>query len=146
MMCWMSPAGVVCGSLSICAVAGTISGRCQSRPSAWPSAIQRLHLTTHHTCLVALQGRGQSRMGLSGTVGPGNRWTGALSGPGSACLAARADRTWRLESQERPMADPSKERTQAEAQFKKAQRAPEGAQAMSEYSAEQQANVPRPRA
>jgi hypothetical protein len=37
--------------------------------------------------------------------------------------------------EERPMADPSKERTQAEA----AQRAPEGAQAMSEYNAERQA-------
>jgi hypothetical protein len=37
------------------------------------------------------------------------------------------------------MADPSKERSQAEAQFKKAQRATEGAQAMSEYNAERQA-------
>jgi hypothetical protein len=37
------------------------------------------------------------------------------------------------------MADPSKERSQAEAQFKKTQRADEGAQAMSEYNAERQA-------
>ena len=36
-------------------------------------------------------------------------------------------------------ADPPKERTQAEAKFKKAQRATEGAQAMSEYNAERQA-------
>jgi hypothetical protein len=34
--------------------------------------------------------------------------------------------------------DPPKERTQAEAKFKKAQRATEGAQAMSEYNAERQ--------
>jgi hypothetical protein len=37
------------------------------------------------------------------------------------------------------MADQSKERTRAEAQFKKGQRATEGAQAMSEYNAERQA-------
>jgi hypothetical protein len=35
--------------------------------------------------------------------------------------------------------DPAKERTQSEAQFKKAQRATEGAQATSEYNAERQA-------
>jgi hypothetical protein len=35
--------------------------------------------------------------------------------------------------------DPPKERTQAEAKLKKAQRATEGAQAMSEYNAERQA-------
>ena len=35
--------------------------------------------------------------------------------------------------------DPSKEHPQAEAQFKKAQRAVEGAQAMSEYNAEREA-------
>ena len=35
--------------------------------------------------------------------------------------------------------DPPKERTQAEAKFKKAQRATEGAQAMSEYNVERQA-------
>jgi hypothetical protein len=35
--------------------------------------------------------------------------------------------------------DPPKERTQAEAKFKKAQRTTEGAQAMSEYNAERQA-------
>jgi hypothetical protein len=37
------------------------------------------------------------------------------------------------------MADPSKKRSQAEAQFKKAQRTTEGAKAMSEYNAERQA-------
>jgi hypothetical protein len=37
------------------------------------------------------------------------------------------------------MADPSKDRTQADALFRKAQRATEGAQAMSEYNAERQA-------
>jgi hypothetical protein len=35
--------------------------------------------------------------------------------------------------------DPPKERTQAEAKFKKAQRATEGAKAMSEYNVERQA-------
>jgi hypothetical protein len=40
---------------------------------------------------------------------------------------------------ERPMAEQSKERSQAEARFKKAQRATEGAQAMSEYNAERKA-------
>jgi hypothetical protein len=37
------------------------------------------------------------------------------------------------------MADPSKECTRAEAQFKKAQRATDGTQAMFEYNAERQA-------
>ena len=37
------------------------------------------------------------------------------------------------------MAEQSKERSQSEAQFKKAQRATEGAQAMSEYNAERKA-------
>jgi hypothetical protein len=43
------------------------------------------------------------------------------------------------ESQEQTMADQPKERAQSEAQFKKAQRATEGAKAMSEYNAERQA-------
>jgi hypothetical protein len=40
------------------------------------------------------------------------------------------------ESQEGAMPEHSKERTQAEAKFKKAQRATDGSQAMSEYNAE----------
>jgi hypothetical protein len=40
---------------------------------------------------------------------------------------------------EQPMAEQSKERTRAENQFRKTQRATEGAQAMSEYNAERQA-------
>jgi hypothetical protein len=43
------------------------------------------------------------------------------------------------ESQEGAMPEHSKERTQAEAKFKKAQRATDGSQAMSEYNAERQA-------